>query len=69
MRDTNSRERDEINVTNDDVFRSVCSAYLTPIFVVCADIADEKIQHLYSFEEEKKLLNQNNYEYFSTISR
>jgi hypothetical protein len=29
-------ERNETNVTNDDVFLSVCSAYLRPIFVVCA---------------------------------
>jgi hypothetical protein len=27
--DTNRRERDEANVTNDDVFRPVCSAYLS----------------------------------------
>jgi hypothetical protein len=32
------REGDETNVTNDDVFRSVCRAYLKPIFVVCADM-------------------------------
>jgi hypothetical protein len=32
------RERDEPDVTNDDVFRSVCSAHLIPIFVVCTDM-------------------------------
>jgi hypothetical protein len=26
------RERDATNATNDDVFRSICCAYLTPIF-------------------------------------
>jgi hypothetical protein len=31
-------ERDETNVRNDDVFRSVCSTYLRPIFVVHADM-------------------------------
>jgi hypothetical protein len=34
----NTRERDDSEVTNDDVFRSVCSTYLRPIFVVCADM-------------------------------
>jgi hypothetical protein len=34
----NRRERDDTNVTYDDVFRSVCSAYLRPILVVCADM-------------------------------
>jgi hypothetical protein len=40
---------DEREATNGDVFRSVCSAELRPIFVVCADslIAHEKIQDLY----------------------
>jgi hypothetical protein len=40
---TVERERDETNVTNDlmsndDLFRSVCSAYLRTRFVVCADM-------------------------------
>jgi hypothetical protein len=34
----NRRERDDTNVTNDDIFRSVCTAYSRPIFVVCADM-------------------------------
>jgi hypothetical protein len=35
---TNRREKDDTNVTNDDVFWSVCNAYLRPIVVVCADM-------------------------------
>jgi hypothetical protein len=34
----NRRERDDTNVTNDDVFRTVCTAYLRPILVICADM-------------------------------
>jgi hypothetical protein len=37
---TNRRERERTNVTNDDVFQSVCSAHLRLIFVVCADLTD-----------------------------
>jgi hypothetical protein len=36
----------ETNVTNDHVFRSVCSAYFTPIFAQIWFIAHEKIQDL-----------------------
>jgi hypothetical protein len=33
-REREERERDDTNVTNHDVFQSVCSAYLIPIFIV-----------------------------------
>jgi hypothetical protein len=40
----NRRERDETNITNDDVFRSVCSVYLRPMRRL---IGHEKMQDLY----------------------
>jgi hypothetical protein len=42
----NRRERNDTNVTNDDVFWSVCSAYLTPILVVCADMTHSPWENL-----------------------
>jgi hypothetical protein len=40
---------DEREVTNDDVFRLVFSAYLRPIFVVCADMYNSSHEKIQSF--------------------
>jgi hypothetical protein len=58
----NRRERDDTNVTNDDVFRLVCSVYLRPILVVCADMTHSPWEnpapiHLWgSYRLRKKIL-------------
>jgi hypothetical protein len=57
---SNRRERDETNVTNDDVFRSVCSAYLRPIFVVYADMTHSPWENripLSQYAAERQKLN------------
>jgi hypothetical protein len=58
----NRQERDDTNVTNDNVFRSVCSAYLRTILVVCADMTHSPWEnpapiHLWgSYRLRKKIL-------------
>jgi hypothetical protein len=53
----NRRDRDDTNVTNDDVFRSVCSAYLRPIFVVCADMTHSPWENPRRLPMKKNLKN------------